>query len=255
MKDIEKIEKVYNDTVFRFAYLNKIKAAEAEESFLAMNNFKRPESIEDKEKILEKMSILTEIHEASAIVQKEKNTNKIIDGLSFTLTLVFYTMFLIGSFVEPKVMPFIFIPAIVNIIIILISSKRRKEPYDAFEVANKEYADYEASVKEITKDSFVDYVKENLDKNPDLYKAVIKNTERKRIIRAMPLVILFKIHKITSWIMFALILIPFIDKIANIKKVALPVLIYLNMVMFVINNIIKLNVNHNYKEIIKTIEG
>lgn len=255
------VEKRYQAAIFQFAFANKIKSSEAEESFLAMNNFKKPQNTEDKIKILNKMSILTDIHYGAARVKAKKESVRILDIIGKILTLAFYIMYIIGNFFIPAVGDYILIPFLLSLVLSIATSKIKKKrnvQYNAIEIANTEFQKYEKTVDEVSKDSFVEYVLNNLDNNEELYSEIIKHTESSRINSYTPIRIVNKVQSISRALIIVLLLVPIIKKFAFIEKVqetALPFVIYINMFTFIMNFIIDRIVERSYKNIVKNTRG
>lgn len=248
----ELINKQYEAEVYKFAFLNKIKSQDAESKFLELNNFKPPKNSKNKAKILEEFSIKKEIQEGAMLLNNDNKASKTLSIISSVLISIFYALYLAGHFFNPDFKNYTFIPIILNIVIALIFSKKTKKTKEnPIVIANNEFEDFRKSVKNISKQSFVEYVKGNIDKNPSLFKAIIKNTEKKRINGFPLLRIVNFIRKVTSIFIYLVIFLPFFK---NIRDDVFSVVIFINMISFVINLVVDFIVSRNYKRIISSIK-
>lgn len=248
----ELINKQYEAEVYKFAFLNKIKSQDAENKFLELNNFKPPKNAKNKAKILEEFSIKKEIQEGAMLLNNDNKAGKTLSVTSSVLTLAFYILYLLGHFVNPNFKGYTFIPIILTLVIVLVFSKKiKKTTENPVEIANKEFEDFRKSVKDVSKQSFVKYVKGNIDKNPGLFKAIIKNTEKKRINSYPLLRVVNFIRKITSIFIYLVIFLPFFK---NIRDDVFSVVIFINMISFIINLVVDVIVSRNYKRIISSIK-
>lgn len=253
-------EKEYNNAVFSFAMKNKINSKEAEESFLNAYNFEKPETEEDKKQILSILSMKNILVGGFDMMRVTKDKLFIFNILSSIFMASFFTMFLIGKFVDERFRLYMLIPVLLVIITAIVKNsfdKKSKENCNTIELAEKEYQEF-LRVSEPTKKHFISHIKSKMFEGLEDYKYIVKYSiyrplKKNRFVRLLSN---FKTLMIGSLLFMSLI--PVFNKTVffeGLRSTVFSWFIYINLFLFVLNGVISLIAYVKYKKTVDSILG
>lgn len=250
-----KIEKIYEDTVFSFAFNNKIDSENAERKFLEYYDMKHPNSVEEKSDILQKVSVLNDFVLTSRNYMIKQNKLHYINYFNTILSLVASVLFLYSTLYQNQkytIVSFaiIFLSVILGFVSSKISNKKNvsQKAYDQYLVESKLYKE---SVDKINKDTASDYFKKYYNKNPEYVKEFIYTSIESSLNSNFFSRILSKAKTLTFFTIFIYLIINTFIKNSSMDlffRYAFTTSIALNLMTIVVRIIVLVLVNIRYSE-------